>query len=522
MQPFKQILLIPLVMLAWLGIVFMPSSLLAQEIIPVATGPVHEAFLSPITDMTMLDAVNIEPPPPIVETIPIQTDSLAVWISGYWAWSRESNQMIWVSGVWRRPPPGRYWNSGYWQLFPEGWVYLKGFWAPSLESNLAYISVAPKDAMVETISPSPSNNYFWSPGYWFYALNEGDYVWIAGEWKELNPNWILTPAHYIWRPEGYIFVSPYWDWPLEVRGTAYSNIEIAAEVLQRRRSIVYNPSQPLDMKNLVGKLIVNYPDYLYFFRHYYYFHPDLGNQDFIPPWWNWPTWWALNWQDQWALWWWYTHPGYPQPYWMNETISSQLPPPQQNLLIQMRNINFPAIITSERVVTPQTILTSAKRFQQKFPILSSQVRAQMGQTLREGQEKPLDILQPRGNFSTFKQNFASQAPQIHFKDVQPVDGSIKPKLQLPSLPTEASLQQWRTNWDRERENVQQKLNRVNRQTTHQQIEQERRLGEQQFRGQEQLQPTGVNWQQQEGELERIRRQQKEQIQQQLQQGYIIQ
>src|SRR5215203_1875629 len=95
----------------------------SQNIAPVERGPVHEAYLPPVTGNLVLDALADRPPEPILEQIPEQMDSQTMWIPGYWAWSTDQNDFIWISGVWRRPPPSQFWISGYWENLEEGWVY---------------------------------------------------------------------------------------------------------------------------------------------------------------------------------------------------------------------------------------------------------------------------------------------------------------------------------------------------------------------------------------------------------------
>jgi len=67
----------------------------------------------------------------------------------------------------------------------------------------------PPPPSAETITPSPSPNAVWIPGYWSY---NGGYIWSAGHW-EIPPangrNYIA--AHWENRGNGYVFIQSYWE-----------------------------------------------------------------------------------------------------------------------------------------------------------------------------------------------------------------------------------------------------------------------------------------------------------------------
>lgn len=160
----------------------------------------------------------------------------------------------------------------------------------------------------------------------------------------------------LWRGKGYVFAPAFWDWPLELRGNAFSAPYVLPEDQEETLS---QPLEALDPLLIVEQLIPYYPDYLYFYAHYLYFHPDMWNLfPVIPPWWKWRNWWTLNWHNQWAVWWWYTHPNYPQPNWMSPQISEQLPPPSLDLLTVMRRVVPPPIVTPLGLMPPNQILNS--------------------------------------------------------------------------------------------------------------------------------------------------------------------
>ena len=61
----------------------------------------------------------------------LQRQTCAVTLpSGYWMWSDQQNDFIWVSGVWRDIPPGRRWVPGNWTALGGGdFPWVPGFWA---------------------------------------------------------------------------------------------------------------------------------------------------------------------------------------------------------------------------------------------------------------------------------------------------------------------------------------------------------------------------------------------------------
>jgi hypothetical protein len=360
-------------------------------------GPINEAYLSKFGGNNLiLDAIPREPPYPINERIPPQTDMQAEWVPGYWAWQDEINDFVWVSGVWRKPPPGHLWISGFWKKFEEGWVWIHGFWNRMSEANLHYIGIAPPDSIEEDVPPPPNEGYAWNPGYWHFAFNEHEYQWMPGSWEELDPNWILIPAHYIWRPGGYLLISPYWDWPLNERGKAYASVLIEKEY---RYQATFEPAYIIEPQVLVRRLYVHYPDYLFVFHHHYHFHPEFWSDcGCAPPWWEWSTWWSYTWHDHWSLWWWYTHPGYPQPYWLTAELSSVIAPPNMGIISLFSRVTPPSVVTPYGVVTRRQLLQANSKISRSFaPILpyDRKVRDKVYSAARPD-KRIKEILKPSG------------------------------------------------------------------------------------------------------------------------------
>ncbi|HEY4933173.1 MAG TPA: hypothetical protein VII23_16530 [Terriglobales bacterium] len=57
----------------------------------------------------------------------------------------------------------------------------------------------------------PGDGYLWTPGYWAYYYDYGDYYWVPGTWilaPEVGLLW--TPGWWGWGGEGFIFHEGYW------------------------------------------------------------------------------------------------------------------------------------------------------------------------------------------------------------------------------------------------------------------------------------------------------------------------
>jgi hypothetical protein len=71
--------------------------------------------------------VDVAPPAPYVEVIPVLPFLGALWIAGYWGWHSGRHQ--WVPGRYERPRAGYGWNAhswvhqgGRWHLHGGGWA----------------------------------------------------------------------------------------------------------------------------------------------------------------------------------------------------------------------------------------------------------------------------------------------------------------------------------------------------------------------------------------------------------------
>lgn len=370
----------------------------------VDQAPLHDAFLPATINNLVLEAAPAVPPTIILEKVPPTPDTKAIWISGYWEWFANKNDFIWVSGMWRVPPPNRFWIPGSWVPTEEGWVRVRGFWSDVPLERLKYIPIPPPDNLEETPPKASGEDYFWMRGYWSYSDASKTYQWIDGQWAEFDPNWIFVPAYYVWRPEGYVFVSPYWDWPVENVGTPYASVYIYPE---DRPNFVYSPIFIVEPEEYISSYFISYPNYLFFFHHHFHFHrPFWDRFDGVPNWWLWSHWWTFNPHSHWGLWWWWTHPNYPQPHWLTKKMSDRINPPPKKVLDRAKNAPTPLFVTPQGVVTNNQLLDAYKNVDKrekkpkdKFtPVvprndnLIKQVKSEADKTVRA----PKDKLKPEG------------------------------------------------------------------------------------------------------------------------------
>jgi hypothetical protein len=68
-----------------------------------------------------------EPPPPLVEVIPVSPGPDYVWAPGCWSWN--GGAWIWIGGGWHYPVrPGHVWIGGHWGGHGRGHVWVSGHW----------------------------------------------------------------------------------------------------------------------------------------------------------------------------------------------------------------------------------------------------------------------------------------------------------------------------------------------------------------------------------------------------------
>jgi hypothetical protein len=377
---------------------FLCTQLTAESFQVVKDGPIHEAFVQQEFGNLIQEAVPNEPPQKITELIPEQTDSQSIWIPGYWAWSKKHGIYLWISGIWRRPPPGRQWISGYWKNYPDGWVWVQGFWSKAYADSVYDLEFFPPDPIDELIPkpPEPATNYFWVPGYWEFDSKNYQFVWNSGRWELFSTHWIYFPAQYIWREKGYVFNPGFWDWPVKIRGLAFAAIDIEQDALD---VIVYEPKESLEELQIMELYFPYWPSYSCLYRYHFYFYSDAWIAwGAIPPWWNWPTWWCYPWQDQWWLWWWWCKPGYPNPPWMTSELAQAITTPPKFVVHFMDHTQPPLFVTPYGVVGGKKIFKALSIISGKdLPILPSDPKQVLQiQDVANPEGKKVSSLEPSG------------------------------------------------------------------------------------------------------------------------------
>ncbi|MEZ6116388.1 MAG: hypothetical protein R3C28_07430 [Pirellulaceae bacterium] len=262
-------------------------------------GPVHEAFAEPLSDVEAAKLGTPMAPPAAVTEVPpdLGEDSEgAIWIPGYWAWDDERNEYIWISGLWRKPPQGRTWVPGTWTQDGDVYRWVSGYW--ELTDNIATqdigndgVAVAQRAAILPVppaslengpSTASPSDDHFWVPGTWLYQ--NSSYAWRPGFWSPCHENWMWIPDHYVYRPQGCVFVKGYWDYHWNNRGVLFAPAMFHHQVF--RPGFVYRPTVVVSFGNVLDQLWVR-PGY----SHYYfgdYYGPAYTNYGIVP-WYSYTT-----------------------------------------------------------------------------------------------------------------------------------------------------------------------------------------------------------------------------------------
>ena len=239
-------------------------------------GPIHEAFAQTYApDPVPESIVRAEPPAPIDELPPDQKPqgTNVIWIAGYWAWSDEKNDFLWISGGWRDVPPGQQWVPGYWSAADGGHRWIPGFWTGEGD-ELKHLAAPPPSLEEGPNMAAPSANYFWNPGCWVFR--DDRYLWRAGSWMPVREDRIWVPAHYAWTPGGCVFVSGYWDYRLPLRGTLFAPVYFR-HPFYLRPGYFFTPRVSVNCGPLLVHLFIR-P------RHHHYYYGDWYGRSRYRPW----------------------------------------------------------------------------------------------------------------------------------------------------------------------------------------------------------------------------------------------
>jgi len=82
-------------------------------------------------------------------------------------------------------------------------------------ASLAQVSIAirigPPALPVYEQPLCPAEGYIWTPGYWAYDYDYGDYYWVPGTWVLApEPGFLWTPGYWGWGGDRFIFHEGYW------------------------------------------------------------------------------------------------------------------------------------------------------------------------------------------------------------------------------------------------------------------------------------------------------------------------
>ena len=234
----------------------MPFAANADDTEALDAGPVHEAFAELVTlDQNNGMVAPTAPPEPINEIPPeVRPEGTNVeWFPGYWSWSEDINDFIWISGVWRDVPPGQQFVPGYWNETPEGWTWVSGFWTNDTQDELAYLPQPPATLETAPTYPQPADDYFWVPGCWQYR--NSNYAWQAGFWTRGYSNWVWVPNRYRYTPRGYVYLGGYWDYPLARRGYLFSPVRYRRPIY-RNVGYRYTPYRWVNTSLLLSRLFM--------------------------------------------------------------------------------------------------------------------------------------------------------------------------------------------------------------------------------------------------------------------------
>lgn len=76
------------------------------------------------------------------------------------------------------------------------------------QEEVVIVNEQPPVAKVEVITPAPSAEYFWIPGYWKW---QNGWVWVPGQWTvRPHPTAVWEPGVWAWRPTGWVWRPGRW------------------------------------------------------------------------------------------------------------------------------------------------------------------------------------------------------------------------------------------------------------------------------------------------------------------------
>jgi hypothetical protein len=268
---------------------------------------------------------------------------------------------------------------------------------------------------------APGEGYFWAEGYWDYNPYEKNFRWMKGNWVPFQEKWVYVPGTWQYRHRGYSFRPPFWDYPIEDRGVAFDCNQEGGYI-------------PLSYRTLISRVFTSYPDYASFFCHHFHFNPQFWNQCWCTPvWWGWPEWWSFNYLNQWALWWWWSHPGFNAPVWLDSATAVKLTPPENELVELLKGGKEPIFMGPKSVPSQDSwVKAIIGTTEQAKPLLPAADWAKAVAKL------PIvgDPIRPAGEFRAAsplsKPAFSAQATPAGMAAIPAVPQA--PKVEIPAQP----------------------------------------------------------------------------------------
>ncbi len=85
------------------------------------------------------------------------------------------------------------------------------FSTPAYSQVSISVGIAPPPLVVETQPACPDDGYLWTPGYWAYDPDAGEYYWVPGAWVQPPQiGFLWTPCYWGWDNGAYAFHQGYW------------------------------------------------------------------------------------------------------------------------------------------------------------------------------------------------------------------------------------------------------------------------------------------------------------------------
>lgn len=98
-----------------------------------------------------------------------------------------------------------------WALACVLFALVLSFSASTFAQIAISVSFGPPALPVYVQPPCPAPGYIWTPGYWAWDDDYGDYYWVPGTWVPApEPGYLWTPPWWGWDNGVYIFHEGYW------------------------------------------------------------------------------------------------------------------------------------------------------------------------------------------------------------------------------------------------------------------------------------------------------------------------